>query len=415
MSVHSHDEPYSTDDDHDDEINEINNIPPITTLYQQGLQTIQDAISHDHDTPQYHTNQFRLSKYFRDLDERHPSLEKRRKFHQLGIYQLAIQVIKAKPQVHLETTIRDAWIFVSGAMFVNNSNNKREFEAVHQGIELGLIELAADELMKYSPYRFEGRMLNPAFLCLTCASVQSENVSRVLNSGVIPICCDIIKKADMSDRIRRGILSDSLRMFNWCAMSQPQILQNIDGLFDAAIGILPLLTTNDIDDVIIIGFQASRLLIRTLPPEDCAKVIIHEHPAVLQFYEECMERILKSGKSNGYFAYNTFWSFAGLVFDLYRLSLAIHATNRNNNHILSPLISKVVEILNVSETDNYDVFLYGIAFLAEIRHDNGYHEILQVQCREGLLKLYKVLLAECSSPFYVETIGLLGDVVGSIV
>jgi hypothetical protein len=342
--------------------------------------------------------QIKLSRILNDVRVIEPSKPIRISLFESGIYNVAISIIAAKPGLFRLETIEDAWYLASESMYVSDANSKSEDETVYLAVQLGLIELAAKELQYKPNLRYHGRIMEAAFICLTCAASMPDLAHRVIANQVVENILDIIERGDISTRTHIENLSSSLIVLTWLAMTKREALLhhlssnlgNIDVIQLISPLFVHLENVHD-DKIVLIGFQAVRVIIRLYITEDIGANQVQRHAiSVIQFYCKVMQQVLTSGKAKGFVAFHGHWALNGLCLDASLLSLS---NKCNRNGLLSPLIPYIIEMMSTYGYNDYNVLYHGLIFLTEISQDKDCLQIL-LDYKLSLKQIEHVILSE---------------------
>jgi hypothetical protein len=352
-----------------------------------------------------------------------------------GIFDVLIPMISAPSGKYTDSCLEAAWTILSCAMLASDIQEQDNIETLKLGIDKHLIDLAMKEL-SYEPLRYNGRLLDRAFICLSSPALYNEFVPLVIRCGAPQACLKILQRGggggggggDLQDSTTCSIIDWSLRFCNNVAGHQVDAIRNLPGLVEVVQPYLRLLTGED-DSMIMIGFIAAKLLIRISPttttttttslelqqqllqlnnddiPFLSKNIPIH---IILKFYVKLMRKVMNSGKTNRYCVYNTYMRIAGFALDL---SLLAQSFSISNKQLLIPICPLLIEMITFHHNNDRDVIHFGLIFLSQVILNDGC--LLAVKEHlDWLQQIQHIVLSEMT--FNKETIVLLNQIMSSV-
>jgi hypothetical protein len=346
------------------------------TLLAQELVHISDSSTPR--TSSWDIAQTQLSMLFEELWIRAPSQAIRLEFYNdPHILHVCIDIIKANDGKHSYNALIGAWSILSMVMYIDNANDPTEYQVMARGVEqYQLIELAAYEL-NYKPLRFNGVLLNCAFLALISPSGSYDYAGKVVETNAPKVLAEIVGEGNLSSQINIINVSGAISVLSWLSMTRPSSIRTLPDIVSSCIPLIPLLRDGgEDDDLVKIGFRAARLLLRTADYETTLEIIHQYFQIIIDFYPEFMEQVLAAGVEHGFCAYSTRWSLSGIMLDLYKL-----ANSGIDKSLLIHIIPLVVDFLFIKghSFQNVELLELGILFCSSIC-DNQ-------QCMETLCDL----------------------------
>jgi hypothetical protein len=370
---------------------------------------------------EWHRAQNQLMSSLRQLDKtNNPTKAQRLEMYDSGVYEIVIDIILATPQLFTTIVIDAAWTLFGAGLLCPEIDEKDNYETVSKGVELNVIEIAVREL-NFSPPRSEGNnTLYNALLCLTSTALFPEFGARMLSSGAISTCINILRISDVTDEFERDHIWLALVTLCSFAMHHGESLRNMVGVVDATmiyISLLPNNNNNNNEDeqdgfqdvFVMIGFSAARLLLRLLNVSDLLP-ILEKNPAIVQFYPKLIHDVLLSGAKRGFFCYGSYWSLSGIARDVAIISSpgVISTSDDNIDTFILPLIPLVIQMLREYGDGDYELLRYGFLFLTHIL---SHEPCIKLVMRNHQLDIYHIcirMMSDCH--VNVEHYSLMGDV-----
>jgi hypothetical protein len=304
-----------------------------------------------------------------------PLKELRVAYFNSGIFDLAIHVIDAENGSYAPEVCEGCWALLGCAIVASDKNEKDNLETITRGVEIGLIELCVKEL-SYRPLRFDGRLARRAFLAVLNPSTYSIFINRVVNSGAPRVCLDLIREnGDLQNPTTRAIIDQAFITLSFIARYDLDTIKNLPDIVNVAQPYVQYLTREPGEDasMILLGFNATRLLLRISGKEKCSQVI-EQNPIILEFYPSHLRKVLDVGPSKSYSLYSRYWKLVALALDV----ALIASADNINLQLLVPLCPIVVEMMVYHYKDDYDILRYGLIFLG--------HVIRNAACRSTLVE-----------------------------
>jgi hypothetical protein len=329
----------------------------------------------------------------------------RLKLYNSGLVELIIPLVQAPDGKHADSTLESVYGIFNSCMAATDSVDSDNVETLTRGVKLGLIEIAVKELQR-RPLRYGGRLLWFAFGCINNPGSYPEFTKRIVSSGALPSCIELIREGgDLHDEVRRTIISTALGVLSFVARYDLDTARSLPGLVDAAHQYLPLLTRNGEDEMIMLGFGSSRLLIRTFGKDETSKVI-QENPVILEFFPKLLRAVLDAGFKTNYLAYNSYWKVSGLCLDLSIMSLS-----DTNKKLLLPLVPLMIETMAFHINGDKEVIKHGMVFLSQVSFDESCLAAM-VTDKERIKTIQGIVLADKS--YDKETLSLLSVVMNAV-
>jgi hypothetical protein len=399
----------------------MSNISPSTI---QSIQTlIQLSSTTTPYTLEWDSLQRRLIHVLWSLNYNHPTKEIRVKYYTSGLIEILIPIIQSSSQKFLNETLEMAYALISRCMSVSSVNENDNIETVGMGVKLGLIDLAVREL-SYRPLRFGGILMRRAFICLTAPSVYAPFVNDVIQAKAHLACLQLLQDEGqhnyMQDSTLLSNLDSCLLVLNSITRYHGNIIKGLPGIIEITQPYIPLLssTTNHHqqhnnnnhvldyrhygnDHTIMLGFKATRLLLRIANKEE-RYTIIMSNPAIVEFYPNLMRKIMDVGQENSYHLYCTYWKLAGVMMDL-----SILASLEGIVTLLIPIIPLLLEMMLNHHNGEYDIIHFGMIFLVEVSTNSVCFNVLKKYHIQEFVKIKNMI--ENDSLMDKETIGLLMD------
>jgi hypothetical protein len=326
------------------------------------------------------------------LSQRSGLKSTRLQYYSSGIFNILIPIIQADDGKHSNELLEASWGVINRGMGVSDINEQDNVETLEKGVELGFIELAIREL-RFRLLRYDGNLIYRAFLALTAPAAYPNFTNHLVNSGVPWICLELIRESgvdedlDLENEIMLTNLTNAMRTINHIARFNIHAIKILPGLIDAVKPYLPLLARQDNDDLVILGFNAARLLIRLYGKDNTCKVIL-ENPIILDFYPKTMRKLMDIGMSKNYYLYKAYWKIASVVFDLSVISMS-----NTNKQLLVPILPLVLEMMIFHHNGDCDVLRYGIIFLSQVILDESC--LIQLrQDRERIKAIQAIILSD---------------------
>jgi hypothetical protein len=328
----------------------------------------------------------------------------RMKYYSSGIYESVISTIQGDPGKHTDEVLFNAWLMIECGM-VTDVNEQDNLETVTKGVELGFIELAVREL-RFRPLRYEGKIMDRAFIVLSNTGTRSNFTHRVISSGVPLACLELIREGgNVENETTRSILDGAISTLNSIASFSVEPIKVLPGLVDAVKPYLPLLAHEGSGEMISLGFDASRLLIRLYGKDDSSKVIL-ENPVILDFYPKFMRQLMDVGAAKNYKLYGAYWKLAGVALDLSLIS-----KSDTNKQLLVPIVPLMLEMMALHHNGNRELLRYGVIFLSQVSFDESC--LSQLQKDKPRIKIIQgIILSDKEQD--KETLSLLGVVMNAV-
>jgi hypothetical protein len=369
-------------------------------------QLLQTSITNPPNTPPWIEAESEIQNILWNVSERGGLKPTRLKYYTSGIYHLMIPMILAEQGKHEDDSLEAAWSILNRGMGINNINEQDNIETVTKGIELGFIELAVREL-RFRPLRYGGKLMTFAFLALTNSALYPNFTNRVIASGAPLACLELIREGgDVENPTMLYNLSSAIGTLNNITRFKREYIQGLPGISDAIRPYLPLITREAQDNMVLIGFNAARLLIRIHSKDDSSKILM-ENPVILEFYPKFMRKLLNIGIANNYYLHRTYWKLAGLALDLSFISMS----NTNNKQQLVPIIPLVLEMMVFHHNGDRELLYHGVIFLSQVVQDEVC--LVELQKDPALIKNIKnIILSDREHD--KEIVSLLADIVGVV-
>jgi hypothetical protein len=358
--------------------------------------------------------------------QRNPLKSTRLLYYSSHIYEdVVIPILKAEPGKHLDYTLENAWFLIAHGMAAPEKLDRDNIETLRKGVELGFIDLAVREL-SFNPLRYNGRLMDFAFLAITSPAAYFELSVHVVSSGALPACLELIRNSrggDLHSRIVRDNLTCSIRTLNSVMRYYANAVRGLVGVIEAVQPYLSLLARHDqhqqqqqqqqqLNDedghsLIMLGFSSARLLIRASNSQDVSQ-IIRDNPFLLTFYPKLMRQVMDVGISNNYNLYSLFWVLAGICLDV-----SILAISYDDTDALVSICPLIIEMMVYHHHGDYDLMKYGLIFLSTVIRKNSIQCLQQIiQQKIQLQLLGEIILSDYT--FDKETVSLLRDVWDSV-
>jgi hypothetical protein len=336
-----------------------------------------------------------------------PTKEIRLQYYSSGIFELIFLIIKSIPGKHTDGVLEAAWGVGQNGVIVPDVHEKDNIETLTKGVELGFVELAVREL-SFRPLRCGGVLMDYAFSALANPASYSNFTNHLIEKGVPRTCLQLIRDGgNILDEITRSNLTRAIRTLNNIARFNVESIRMLPGLVDAVKPYLRLLRrhdegNDDDDDMIMLGFTVSKLLIKVYGKDDSSKIIM-ENPIILDFYPKFMRQVMDIGVNNNYKLFNTLWVLAGIALDLSLIS-----TCNTNKQLLVPIVPLMLEMMLFHNNGDRDVIRYGVVFLSQIYLDEYCGN--EIRCKQEWLKQIQEII-NSDREFDKETVVLVRDVV----
>jgi hypothetical protein len=329
----------------------------------------------------------------------------RLKYYSSGIFDAVIPIINADAGKHVNEVLHGAWSMVDSAMGSSEINEQDKIETLTKGVELGFIELAVREL-RFRPLRYNGKLMDMAFLALQNTAPYSNFTNRLLSSRAPLACLDLIREGgDLENETERGNLSTAIIVLNSIAGRDVEPIKDLPGVVDAVKPYLPLLTQEGNNDVIMLGFRVARLLIRLYGKDESSKVIL-ENPVILEFYPKFMRKVMDVGATKNYLLYNSYWKLVGIALDLSLIS-----KSDTNKELLVPIVPLMLEMMALHHNGDRDLLRYGVIFLSQVSFDESC--LIQLQKDKPRIKIIQGIILS-DKEHDKETLSLLGVVMNAV-
>jgi hypothetical protein len=359
-------------------------------------------------TTKWYTAEQKLSKHLRDLlCPPAPDKLTRLQYYSSGIYNIILDIIKAEDGKHRESTVINAWLLTQRLIVAPDSNEKDNIETASLGVELGFPELAVWEL-KHKPLRCNGSYMYYAFLSLTVPSSYAEFTNHILSIGAHSACLDLIHEGgDIEDDIIRSNIDNALRVLNFIAGYATGSIRGFPHLTESVEKYLPLLSPDAVEDeMILLGFNAAKIIIRA-GPEGGVDQVIEKNPYLMEFYPKLIRSLLDIGIGQSYYLHHRYWKIPSIALDLSLISLSISPKKK-----LIPFIPLMVELITFHHNGNRDVIHYGMIFLYQIILDKEHCFPCLVLEKERLRLIQQLVWAE--SQHHKETLSLMNEIMSKV-
>jgi hypothetical protein len=329
----------------------------------------------------------------------------RLKYYNSGIFDLLTPIILDKEVKHTNDVFEASWSLINRGMGANDSNEQDNIVTITKGVELGFIELAVREL-RFRPLRYDGNLMNRAFLALTSTAIRSNFTNRVVSSGAPLACLELIREGgNVENEITRSNLTSAIGTLNNLTRFNIDAIKVLPGVVDAVKPFLPLLTREGNDNMVMLGFSAAKLIIRLYGKDDSSKVIL-ENPVILEFYPKAMRKVMDIGAVKNYLLYNSYWKLAGVALDLSLIS-----QSDTNKQLLAPIVPLMLEMMALHHNGDRDVLRYGIIFLSQVSFDESC--LAQLQKDKPRIKVIQGIILS-DKEHDKETLSLLGVVMNAV-
>jgi hypothetical protein len=338
-----------------------------------------------------------LSLYVNTADK-----EKRIRYHSSGMIQyICIPIIQAEPGTYHGELIRCAWVLIecSSATPDDDRDNIETLSKIVENEEI--LPLAVREL-RFKPLRENGEIMYRVWASVINVASYEIFVDKVIQTGIVSPTIEIVRERNLQSTMSRAAISSALGLLCWISMFRPAVLRNhADELILATLPLLSLLN-HEFDSQIMVGFRASRLIIR-LEKKDESYRIISENPGILQFYLTLMEKVLKSKHSN-FNVYSNYWVLAGIAKDLALLSLW---ELNSHQQLLVQHVPLLIEMICSHGVSDYELLYQGGIFLSRMCT----LQPVLVLLKQNIIKLNKIHAILSSDPCCDAKILVLWEIV----
>jgi hypothetical protein len=337
--------------------------------------------------------------------EPNPPKATRLKYYSSAIFDLVFPIINADAGRHTRDVVDAAWLLINTSMACPDINEQDNLETVKKGVELGFIELAVREL-RFRPLRFDGKLMDRAFVVLTNTGSRLNFINHVLSSGAPLACLELLREGgNIENETTRSNLTKAIGTLNSLAWFNVEPIKILPGLIDAVKRYLPLLNREGIDNMILLGFMAARLVIRLYGKDDSSKVIM-ENPVILEFYPKAIRKVMDVGAAKNYSLYGSLWKLAGIALDLSLISMS-----DTNKQLLVPIVPLMLEMMELHHNGSRDLLRYGIIFLSQVSFDELC--LIQLQKDKPRINIIQGIILS-DKEHDKETLSLLGVVMNAV-
>jgi hypothetical protein len=354
--------------------------------------------------------QFSLLELLDDIldNNSEPEKEDRLPYFTKNLYSdLIIPLIKSSFMVGIqywrEDLLEISWLLINRGMSVASVLEMDNMETLSMGVELGFIELAVQEL-KCRPLRCNGRLVDRAFASVANPAARIEFLHRIIDSGAPLACLELFQMFASSSRIHddeitRSNLDNALRTLNFIAGYRVHTIQHLPGLLDAIKPYVSLLEEGENDDEYMLGFNATRLIIRVFSVyhDESSCSIRGLKPIIVNFYTKLMRKVMDVGFERNYDLYNRYWKVGGILLDLSLLARwfndhPITTTEHEcETDLLVPLCALVIEMILYHHESDPSVLGYGMSFLYQVLSNQSCLHVLRTE-KEQIRKIQNFIL-----------------------
>jgi hypothetical protein len=338
-----------------------------------------------------------------ELFESKPSVESIISYYTLHIVDMCMEIIKSPQGRFQDVTMINCWAILNRSFGVGDSSETAEY--LQMGIDCGLLELSVREMSYFSPFRCGGRAVSWCSGIINKAASIQRLSRRVVEIGAPILCLNIIQESKSLTNVDDiGILAESVKILAWLGRTQVESVRTLPDIVKHMNHLVSTLLTSDEEHLQYIGFVAAKTIIRVYGTSENCSQFIHQNHAVLQYYVQYFDDILKNGPKATY---------SGQVLDLYIVSSA----EKMNKSLFLPLISRVVEMTSGYGKDDFELMRFGIMFLVQISDNDICREEMKSNNipnnnKEKIQRMIQIV--ECGRHYDKEMFGFLSMLKGVV-